>query len=272
MVARAAGRYPSGMPTPSLREMLDVAMDAAYLAGRRTLAHFNAGVAVENKADATPVTVADREAESVVRGVIAKHFPTHGVVGEEHGTSAGGDPDYAWYVDPIDGTKSFIHGIPLYSVLIGCQIRGRVDVGVIYLPALDEMVAAATGLGCTWNGRRARVSSVDRLADATLLTTDIRMARDRSDAYDRLESATRLQRGAYDAYGYALVATGRAEVVIDPVMNAWDCGPLPVIFREAGGRFSTWAGEETIHGGDAVGCNAALYEQVMAVLKSEKRR
>mgnify|MGYP005847996089 CR=1 FL=1 len=260
------------MPNPSLREMLDVAMDAAYLAGRRTLAYFNAGVAVDTKSDDTPVTVADREAESIVRAVLIRHFPTHSIVGEEHGASVGGNPDFAWYVDPIDGTKSFIHGIPLYAVLIGCEIRGRVDVGVMYFPALDEMVSAAEGMGCMWNGRRARVSSVDRLSDAMLLTTDVRLARDRSDAYDRLESATKLQRGAYDAYGYALVATGRADVIIDPVMNDWDCGPLPVILREAGGRFTDWKGVETIHGGEAVACNAALHAPVLDVLRAEQRR
>lgn len=257
------------MAVSLLREMLDVAMHAAYLAGRRTLSYFNAGVAVDTKSDDTPVTVADREAESIVRSVIGRHFPRHSIVGEEHGRSTGGDPDFAWYVDPIDGTKSFIHGIPLYSVLIGCEIRGRVDVGVIYLPALDEMVAAATGVGCLWNGRRARVSSVDRLDQAMLLCTDIKDARRRSGAYDALESATKLQRGAYDAYGYALVATGRADVIIDPVMNEWDCGPLPVILREAGGKFTDWKGNETIHGGDAVATNGALHSEALRMLNDE---
>lgn len=259
------------MADPSLRELLAVATDAAYLAGRRTLSYFNTGVAVDTKSDDTPVTIADREAERMIRSVIEKHFPTHSIVGEEHGSTRG-DPDYAWYVDPIDGTKSFIHGIPLYSVLIGLEIRGRVDVGVIYLPALDEMLAAATGEGCLWNGRRARVSSVSTLDQSMLLCTDILAARRRSDAYDRLEAATRLQRCAYDAYGYALVATGRAEIVMDPVMSDWDCGPLPVILREAGGRFATWKGEETIHGKEAFATNAAVYEATLEIVRTERRR
>ena len=256
------------MAFDELKHLLAVATEAAYVAGRRTLAHFNTGVAVDTKSDHTPVTVADREAEAIIRSILAKHFPSHTIVGEEEGESAG-DPDYKWFVDPIDGTKSFIHGIPLYSVLIGCEVRGRVDVGVIYLPALDEMIAAADGLGCSWNGRTARVSTTPTLDQAMLLCTDVRMARDRSGAFDRLESATKLQRCAYDAYGYALVATGRADVIIDPIMNAWDCGPLPVVLREAGGRYSTWAGTETIHGGDAVATNGVLHPASLSLLQEQ---
>lgn len=259
------------MADSNLKDLLAVATEAAYLAGRNALAYFNTGVAIDTKSDDTPVTLADREGEQIVRKHIARYFPTHSVIGEEHGTTPGGDPDYKWYVDPIDGTKSFIHGIPLYSVLIGCEIRGRVGAGVIYLPSLDEMISAADGLGCSWNGRPARVSKVPSLKESMLLCTDIKMARNRSDAYDRLEAATKLQRCAYDAYGYALVATGRAEVVIDPIMNEWDCGPLPVVLREAGGRYSSWKGESTIHGGDAVATNAGVYDEVMRILGSERR-
>jgi myo-inositol-1(or 4)-monophosphatase len=221
---------------------------------------------VENKVDDTPVTIADREAEQIVRSIITRHFPSHSIIGEEAGRTVGGDADIAWYVDPIDGTKSFIRGIPLYSVLIGCEIRGRVDVGVIYLPALDEMVAAATGLGCTWNGRTARVSSADRIDQSMMLCTDVTDARRRNGAYDKLAAATKLQRGAYDAYGYALVATGRAEICFDPIMNEWDCGPLPVILREAGGRFTDWKGEETIHAGNAIATNGVLHEEAMKLI------
>ena len=255
-----------------LRDLLNVAIDAAYLAGRRTLAHFNAEVAVESKADATPVTVADREAEQVIRQRIARYFPTHSVLGEEQGDTPGGDPDYRWYIDPIDGTKSFIHGVPMYGVLVAVEVRGRPSVGVCYLPATDEMVAAADGLGCTWNGRQARVSSVARVEDATMNTSSITAALGRSDAYESLIRRVKLNRGWGDAYGYVLVATGRAEIMLDPVINPWDVAPLPPILREAGGRFTNWAGEETIHGPDGVATNGALHQQVLSVLKSERRR
>lgn len=255
---------------PSLKDLLSVAADAAYIAGRRTLAYFNAEVAVEHKPDDTPVTRADREAEQVIRDRVARFFPDHAIVGEEQGETKG-NPDYKWVIDPIDGTKSFIHGVPLYGVLIGVEVRGRPSVGVIYCPGTDELVAAADGLGCTWNGRTARVSSVDKLQDATLLSGSITRALARSDAYGKLASRVKLNRGWGDAYGYLLVATGRAEVMLDPAINPWDCAPLPPILREAGGRFTTWAGEETIWGPDGCATNGALNEQVLAVLRAERR-
>jgi histidinol phosphatase-like enzyme (inositol monophosphatase family) len=259
------------MPDVSLKDLLDVATEAAYLAGRRTLAYFNAGVAVETKEDDTPVTRADREAEEIIRAVVTKHFPTHTLIGEEHGATAG-DPDFKWIIDPIDGTKSFIHGVPLYGVLIGVEVRGRPSVGVIYLPAQHEMIHAADGLGCRCNGRAARVSEVSRLEDATLLAGSITRAMDRSDAYSRLAHRVKLNRGWGDCFGYALVATGRAEVMLDPRMHPWDCAPMLPILREAGGHFATWSGEPTIWGPDAFACNARLYDEVLGILRSERRR
>ena len=255
---------------PSLKDLLSVATDAGYIAGRRTLAYFNAEVAVEHKADDTPVTRADKEAELVIRERVTRFFPDHTVLGEEHGEQKG-NPDYKWIIDPIDGTKSFIHGVPLYGVLIGVEVKGRPSVGVIYTPGTDEMVAAADGLGCTWNGRTARVSSVSRIEDATILAGSITRAVARSDAYMNLASKAKLNRGWGDAYGYVLVATGRAEIMLDPVINPWDCAPFPPIFREAGGKFSTWSGEDTIWGPDGVATNGALSEHVLKVLRAEKR-
>jgi len=256
---------------PSLNELLAVATEAAYLGGRRTLAYFNAGVAVQTKADSTPVTLADQEAEQVIRARIARSFPSHAIIGEEGGETAG-DSAYRWIIDPIDGTKTFIHGVPFYGVLIGVEVAGRAAVGAVYLPAFDEMVTAADGLGCRWNGREARVSTVDDLAEATLLTTSVTSCMSRSDAYERLVERTRLQRTWGDCYGYVLVATGRAEIMLDAAMNPWDCAPLLPILREAGGHFTTWDGTATIWGPDAVGTNAALHEQVLDVLRSEQRR
>ena len=148
------------MPDPSLRQLLEVAIDAAHVAGRRTLGHFNTAMAVETKADQTPVTIADREAEGACAEVIRRHFPGHAVRGEEH-VNVGGDERFSWLIDPIDGTKSFIHGVPLYGTLVACLVGGRPSVGVIYLPALDDLIAAADGEGCFWNGRRDRCSGRD---------------------------------------------------------------------------------------------------------------
>jgi histidinol phosphatase-like enzyme (inositol monophosphatase family) len=257
--------------TPTLRELLDVAMDAAYLAGRRTLAHFNTGVVPDIKADDTPVTIADREAEQVLRARIARDFPEHAILGEEEGETAGSAP-YRWILDPIDGTKSFVAGVPLYGVLVGVEVEGAPKVGVIYLPGVGDMVAAADGLGCTWNGRPCRVSDKRHLYDATVVTSSILRCQARSDAFDRLATRTRLQRTWGDAFGYALVATGRAEVMLDPAISVWDCAPMLPILREAGGFFGDWHGNPTIHGPDAWGVNGHLYEEVLAILRAENRR
>ena len=256
--------------SPSLSDLLAVATDAAYAGGRRTLAYFNTNVEVETKADNTPVTRADREAEAVIRQIIARHHPTHAILGEETGATPG-DAGYRWIIDPIDGTKTFIHGVPFYGVLVAVEVAGKASVGVVYLPALDEMVTAATGLGCRWNGRPAHVSTVDRLEDATLLTTNVTRSQARSDAYDRLVAKTKLHRTWGDCYGYVLVATGRAEIMLDAAMNPWECAPLLPILTEADGRFTAWSGETTIYGPDAVGTNAELNEQVLSILKTENK-
>jgi histidinol phosphatase-like enzyme (inositol monophosphatase family) len=260
------------MPQPSLRELLDVATECAYLAGRRSLAYFNAGVDVEHKGDDTPVTRADREAEHVIREVIHKFFPSHSILGEEHGKTVGGDPDYTWIVDPIDGTKSFIHGVPLYGSVVGCVVRGEPRVGAVYLPPLGDMFAAAEGEGATWNGRRCRVSEVDQLEDATVLAGSITRAIKRSDAYEKLADRARLNRGWGDVFGYMLVASGRAEVMLDPTISIWDIAGVAPIVREAGGFFGNWAGELTIGGPDACAVNGKLRDEVLGVLKNEKRR
>jgi histidinol phosphatase-like enzyme (inositol monophosphatase family) len=259
------------MPAPSLKELMEVAAEAAYVAGRRTLAHFNAGVEVEHKGDATPVTVADREAEHVIRDILTKRFPTHSLLGEEHGSIAG-DPDYTWIVDPIDGTKSFIHGVPLYGTVVGCVVKGEPRVGAVYLPPLGDLFTAAEGLGATWNGRKCAVSDVNKLEDATMLAGSITRAIKRSDAYENLERHVKLNRGWGDVFGYMLVASGRAEVMLDPTISIWDIAGVAPIVREAGGFFGNWKGEATIKGPDAVATNAGIRDVVLKTLREEKRR
>lgn len=256
---------PSGHDRAELAALLDLAVRVARAGGLRTLAWFNNDVATEWKADGSPVTRADREAEEVMRELIAAACPTHQIVGEEHGTTVGSDPRYRWILDPIDGTKTFVRGVPMYGTLVGLEIDGAAMVGAIYIPPLDEMVAAATGLGCTWNGRRARVSDTDALEDALLVCTDERAVRQRLPEFE-LGDAVQLRRTWADCYGYVLVATGRAEIAMDPIMNVWDCAPLLPILEEAGGRFTTWSGARTIDGGDAVATNGRLHDSVLASL------
>lgn len=248
-----------------LKELLEVATEAAYHAGRRALGYFNTPIQVERKSDNTPLTIADREAETIIREWIGKYYPSHAILGEEQGATAG-DETYRWIIDPIDGTKTFVAGVPLWGVLVGVEVEKKASVGVIYMPALDEMVTAATGMGCMWNGRRARVSEVNSLSEATLLTTSTVSCQKRSGAFNELAGKVRLVRNWGDCYGYALVATGRAEIMLDPMMNPWDCAPMLPILNEAGGKFANWQGEETIWGKDAVATNGKLFEGVKKII------
>jgi histidinol-phosphatase len=255
--------------TETLRDMLDFLTETAYLAGRSTLAHFQTGVQADYKADRTPVTKADRQAEELIRGRIERYFPGHAIIGEEFGVKESAQASHRWFIDPIDGTKSFLRGIPLYAVLIGLEIDGRLSAGAAYYPAMDEMLAGADGEGCWWNGRRAHVSQVPALSGAWVTTTDPGgfIQTGRTAAWERLQKAAYVRGGWSDAYGYLLVATGRAEVMIDPVMSVWDCGPFPPIFREAGGYFGDWQGSETIYGGEGLATTRTLLPEVLALLK-----
>ena len=253
-----------------LLSLLDFAVEAAGHAGKIALEYFLSDLTVETKADQSPVTIADRRIEEKLRELIWARFPDHGIVGEEFGEHDGSSP-YKWIIDPIDGTRSFIQGVALFGVLIGLELDDQIVLGVANLPAINEMVYAAKGLGCYWNGRRTGVSQVSELTDALLLTTDISSLYDtgRGKAYERLAGATKLQRTWGDCYGHILVATGRAEIMLDPIMNAWDCAALLPILQEAGGTFTDWNGNATIHGGNAISTNHFLFDDVMHFVKQD---
>jgi histidinol-phosphatase len=259
---------------PSLRTYLDFAMETAWLAGRMTLGYFQTGLRPDMKEDQSPVTVADRQAEDLIRARIEKEFPGHPILGEETGygtvEATAASAGHRWFIDPIDGTRAFVRGVPMYAVLIGLEIEGEVAAGVAYFPALGEMLAAATGEGCWWNGRRARVSEANSLAEGLLVHADTHsFARHgRAEAWARLQAATAFRAGWSDAYGYLLVATGRAEVMVDPIMNVWDCAPFPPILREAGGYFGDWQGRPTIYANEAMATSQALLPQVLSTIDS----
>lgn len=258
----------------SLREYLDFAVETAYLAGRLTLGYFQTEVRTEFKDDGSPVTVADRQAEELIRHRIERKYPQHAIVGEEYGTQGSEGASHRWFIDPIDGTKSFVCGVPLYGVLLALEIEGEAKVGVAYFPALDEMIAAAAGEGCWWNGRRAHVSSMSDLRRAVVSCTDV----GNFERYGKGEAWERLKRTAYyragwgDAYGYGLVATGRVDLMLDPVMNVWDSAPLLPILREAGGYFGDWQGNETIYAFEGMATTRVLLPQVLAVIRGEEAR
>ena len=252
-----------------LESLLEFAVELAREAGEITLKYFRGGTQAELKSDGTFVTAADREAERHVRARISERYPEDAVQGEEWGESAG-TSGRKWIVDPVDGTYSFVHGVPLYGVLVGMESAGEPVLGVVHLPALGETVAAARGLGCWWNGARARVSPTARLEESLVLATDFGACARHGfgAAADELQRRARQRRTWGDCYGHVLVATGRAEVMLDPVMNVWDCAALLPVIEEAGGTFTDWRGRKTIRGGNAVSTNGALFAEVMGTIDS----
>lgn len=247
---------------------LDFATESAWNAGRLTLAHFQTGVRTEYKDDETEVTIADKEAESLLRREIEAKYPAHGIVGEEYEDKKSG-ASHRWVLDPIDGTQAFARGVPLFATLVALEIEGDVKAGAAYFPALDEMVYAAEGIGAFWNGRRARVSSVDSLDRAiACFTQTANFERGgRSEEWEKIQKSVLASRGWSDAYGHALVATGRAEIMLDPLMNPWDAAPFIPILREAGGYFGDWSGNETIYAGEAISANKALLPEFLRLIE-----
>ncbi len=264
------------MNPAEINSRLEYAVAIAREAGELTLTHFRSrGLAVERKGDGSPVTVADKGAEELLRKRIAEQFPADAIIGEEFGETPG-TSSFKWILDPIDGTKSFVSGVPLYTTLVAVMQHDEPFLGVIFAPAVNEMLYAARGQGC-WHiinrgkPQVARVSNVGRLSEAVFVTTCVRSytvdrKKDGRQAFDRLTAACRVSRTWGDAFGYMLVATGRAEIMVDPVVNLWDAAALLPIIQEAGGQFFDWQGVATVHSGEAVATNAALAKEVQDIL------
>jgi histidinol phosphatase-like enzyme (inositol monophosphatase family) len=261
------------VPT-ELEDRLEFAVRAAREASALILAYYqNADLAVELKGDLSPVTAADRGAEDLLRKLIAAAFPQDGVLGEEFGEQPGSS-GYRWILDPVDGTKSFVHGVPLFGTLIGLERGDEAVLGVCRMPALDEVVYAASGTGAWWQRGQgtpvpARVSKTDKLNQALFSYTAVELfdQHGRRGAFEALLRECQATRAWGDCYGHLLVATGRADIMADPVMNIWDAAPLLPILKEAGGTFIDWSGMETIRGGSGVSVNARLRDAVGEILK-----
>lgn len=252
--------------------LVHAAEEVARLAGNVALGHFRTALRVETKHDGSPVTVADRDAERAARDWIERRFPDDGILGEELGHTRPGAAR-RWVLDPIDGTKTFVRGVPMWGTLVAVMERDTVLAGAAYFPATGEMVAAGVDAGCWWNGARCRVSDVASLEQATVLTTDERFPHDRRqrDAWRRLADGAAVSRSWGDCYGYLLVATGRAEVMTDGILNPWDAAPFLPIIEEAGGVLTDWRGIRTAVGGSAIATNRALADEARAVLAAVAR-
>lgn len=249
---------------PIRREELDEVVAVVREAGEVTLRWFRSkALDVERKGDGTPVTAADKAAERFLREQISARWPDDTILGEEeddhHGTSG-----RTWVIDPIDGTKAFTHGVPLYSNLLAMSDEDGDAIAVVNLPALGETVYAGRGLGC-WEGeRRATVSDRERLRGAYLCSSGLEPWDDA--ALDAVRQAGMVVRTWGDGYGFALVATGRAEAMVDPRTAHWDVAPMPLLLSEAGGRFSALDGSPRADAGSGVATNGRIHEELLRTL------
>jgi histidinol-phosphatase len=245
---------------PVSAELMQAAAELARLTGGVALRYWHSNLPVEHKADGSPVTRADREAEERARIWISERYPADGILGEEFGEQSGAS-GRRWIIDPVDGTKSFVRGVPLWGTLVAVAEGEQVLAGAISFPALNELIAAAPGEGCWHDGARAQVSDIDRLPVATVLATEAAGLR-------ALQPLAGMARTWGDCYGYLLVATGRAEVMVDLRMGDWDSACLQPIIEEAGGVFTDLAGRRTAFGGNAVATNAALAGEVRRLVSA----
>lgn len=247
---------------------LEAALDAARAAGEVILPYFRTALEVETKADQSPVTAADRAAEQAIVDLLRQRFPEYGVLGEEFGEHSG-KVEARWIIDPIDGTQNFIRGIPYFATLIALEEGAEITVGVIYAPALDDLLYATRGQGAfAKHGERLTVSEVTDLAQATMLHggLDLLLRRGYWNGFTRLVQATRRQRGFGDYFAHTFVCRGQAEVMLEADVKPWDLAPIRLLIEEAGGRFTDFTGTPTIYGGTAIASNGRVHDAVIELL------
>ncbi|MDF1538096.1 MAG: inositol monophosphatase family protein [Candidatus Thorarchaeota archaeon] len=248
------------------QEYLDFARTVSEKAGKITLNHFKKLTNIEMKSDDTPVTIADRQSEEFIRTQIQDKYPSHSIIGEEF-KEKHTDSEFRWIIDPIDGTQSFIRGVPFYAVLLALEHQGRPIVGVIHIPPLNETVSAAKGVGCYYNGNPCQVGKTETLSKAWVQVTDCAdLKRRRPGFTDRLLEKSYSCRTWGDAYGYLLVATGRVDAMIDPIMALWDIAPLEPIITEAGGIFTDLDGNPNVMGESSLATNKKLHKEILELL------
>ena len=253
--------------SPSWRTRYDLAIDAAQKAGDLARGYFETTFEVEKKADNSPVTIADKQAEQLIRAMVAKHFPDDGFLGEEFGDHPG-TSGFRWVIDPIDGTRSFVRHIPIWATLVGLEYRGEQIGGVAYLPVFGQTYRALRGDGAYVNERRIRVSDVDKLSDSLMCYSSIRwfQSAGREKTFLDLVAATQRQRGFGDFYGFVLVAEGACDLMVEHGVHAWDVAALKAIVEEAGGRFTDWKDTPTTETPDVLATNGKLHAATLAIL------
>ncbi len=254
---------------PEWRTRYDLAVDAAQKAGELARGFYETTFDVEHKADSSPVTIADRDAEQLIREMVTRCFPGDGFLGEEFGDQPG-TSGFRWVIDPIDGTKSFIRHVPIWATLIGLEYQGEQIAGVAQIPVFGMTYRALRGAGAYLNERKIHVSTRSCLEDSLLCYSSInwftRASRERT--FLELARRTSRQRGYGDFYGFVLVAEGAAELMVEHGVNPWDIAATKAIVEEAGGMFTDWDGEPTIHRPDVVASNGLVHAEVLSLLKN----
>jgi histidinol-phosphatase len=250
---------------PVEQSLVDMAIELATGAGALTRKWFDRGmVAFDSKEDGSPITEADKAAERYLREQIGSAFPTDAIIGEEE-DDRNGTSGRTWIIDPIDGTKTFTHGVPLYGTLLSVVDEHGPAVGVIVMPALDEIVSAGRGLGCFHNGRETSVNERDDFSTSYCMTSGFEYWPEDSERERLLESGLTVRTWA-DAYGYVLLATGRCEAMVDPLVNIWDVAPMQVIIPEAGGMVSDQAGSAWEPGRHFIASNGKIHDELIATV------
>jgi histidinol-phosphatase len=243
------------------------AIEAARAAGEIAMKYYRGGFEVTIKADQTPVTKADQEAETAIRGILSRATPGFGFLGEEFGQE--GSTSHRWIIDPIDGTKNFVRHIPIWAVLIALEEDGQVTTGVVYNPVTDELFWARKGEGAWANGERIRVSTCTAMGDAMLLHSSLNLLKRVGywDGFVRLVDATSRQRGFGDYYGYCLVAAGKGEIYAEADLKPWDAAPMKILIEEAGGRLTNFEGKSDIYTGSVLATNGLLHDEALRLLR-----
>lgn len=252
---------------PDWKNRYEVAVSAARAAGDLARGYYEGTFEVEHKADASPVTVADKKGEELIRAAVSKHFPADGFLGEEYGDQPG-TSGFRWVVDPIDGTKSFIRHVPIWATLVGLEYKGEQVGGVVYIPVFGQMYRALRGDGAFSNDRQVRVSDVADLRAAHMCYSNLGWftRAGREGPFLELCRRTQRQRGFGDFYGFVLLAEGACDLMVDHGVHPWDVSALKAIVEEAGGRFTDWTGVPTTDTPDVVATNGRLHDEVLGIL------
>jgi histidinol-phosphatase len=254
------------------RSRYELAVQTAHKAAQLAQRYFDGTFAIEWKTDHSPVTVADREAEQLLRQTLLAAFPHDGFLGEEFGDTPG-TSGYRWIIDPIDGTRSFVRGIPLWATLVGLEYRDEQIAGIADAPALGHAYRALRGDGAYCNNRRIHVSDVNELSQALVFYSSLSwfIKAGHQETFCELVRRTERTRGFGDFYGFVLVAQGSGELMVEHGVHAWDVAAIKPLIEEAGGRFSDWEGGTSIHRPDVIVSNGKLHDAALAILQNQSK-